>query len=117
MFDETETFEVTEDHIKLLENVCITWSSMETGAPQVDPKRPYGNSAVVGDMIEILEREDEATTIENGHPRITDEAHDEMMSLHGDMEQVVSILFDNPASGIEPGKYERERYGGTWTKI
>jgi len=51
------TFELKEEHIKLLQRACITWQNCEYGAPEINPKRPYGNSDVEGDIAEILEWE------------------------------------------------------------
>jgi hypothetical protein len=48
------TFTIAEDHLKLLRNAYVSWCDDETGAPQIDPKRPYGNSYVEGDIAEIL---------------------------------------------------------------
>lgn len=39
---------------KLAKNLCWYWDKCETGAPAVDPKRPYGNSDVDCDVLEIL---------------------------------------------------------------
>lgn len=40
---------------KLVKNMCWYWDDCETGAPAVDPKRPYGNSSVDTDVLELLE--------------------------------------------------------------
>lgn len=48
------TFTVTDDHLKLLRRASVGWSDCEFGAPEIDPKRPYGNSNVLGDIAEIL---------------------------------------------------------------
>ena len=111
--DETETFEVTEDHIKLLKNSYTSWSSMEYGAPMMDPKRPYGNSDVVRDMAKVLDREifDPKTG-----ERIDDKA-DDLYKIHKQMETVLQILLDNARKGIETGTYERQKYGGNWSKV
>ena len=48
-------FTITKDHIKLLKRAEIQYNSnSEFGAPEIDPKRPYGNSYVYGDIAEIL---------------------------------------------------------------
>src|SRR4028118_696601 len=47
-------FELTADHIKLIRRMNVGWQSCEAGAPEIDPKRPYGNSCMVGDVAEIL---------------------------------------------------------------
>lgn len=50
----TQTFTVTDEHVKLLRRFQVGWQDCETGAPEIDPKRPYGNSAVPEDIHEIL---------------------------------------------------------------
>jgi hypothetical protein len=47
-------FTVTDEHVQLLRRTHITWDGAEFGAPEIDPKRPYGNSDVFGDIAEIL---------------------------------------------------------------
>lgn len=49
-----KTFEVKEEHIKLLRSAYTSWDDCEFGAPAIDCKRSYGNSDVLGDMAEIL---------------------------------------------------------------
>lgn len=49
-----ETFTITQDHIKLLQRMCVSWDDCEFGAPAIDCKRPYGNSGVESDIAEIL---------------------------------------------------------------
>lgn len=45
---------VSEDHLKLLQRANVRWWDAETGAPCVDPKRPYGNGDVEMDIAKIL---------------------------------------------------------------
>lgn len=47
-------FEVTERHLRLLRNTYVRWDYVEFGAPAIDSKRPYGNSDVYGDMVELV---------------------------------------------------------------
>jgi hypothetical protein len=54
---------VTSDHLKLLSRTNWIWEHAEYGAAAIDPKRPFGNSNVDRDIMEILGRdvnEDEA---------------------------------------------------------
>jgi len=51
---DASTFTMTNDHLTLLRNACVEWQDCETGAPAIDPKRPYGNSSVGCDVAEIL---------------------------------------------------------------
>jgi hypothetical protein len=48
-------FTVNEDHLKLLQRMCVDWDYGEFGAPSIDCKRPYGNSSVYEDIAKILE--------------------------------------------------------------
>ena len=47
-------FVLTENHIILLNRMWVGWGDCEFGAPRIDPKRPYGNSDVRQDMLQIL---------------------------------------------------------------
>ncbi len=47
-------FEMKEEHLKLLQNMYVGWNDCEFGAPEIDPKRPYGNSNVIQDMLELF---------------------------------------------------------------
>ena len=49
------TSEVTHTHLNLLRKMWVSWNYEEFGAPCIDPKRPYGNSDVEGDVYEIVE--------------------------------------------------------------
>lgn len=49
-----EKFTLTKSHIKLLRHLEVGWQNCEYGAPEIDPKRPYGNSDVEEDMRKIL---------------------------------------------------------------
>ena len=50
-------FVITEEHLKLMRKFYVGWCDDEYGAPQIDPKRPYGNSDVAIDIAEILDWE------------------------------------------------------------
>jgi hypothetical protein len=46
-----KTFTLT---LNLLQSSYVGWNDGEFGAAGIDPKRPYGNSDVLGDIVEIL---------------------------------------------------------------
>jgi len=48
-------FTVTDEHLWLLRRAHVFWNEGEFGAPSINPKRPYGNSNVYGDIAEILD--------------------------------------------------------------
>jgi len=47
-------FTITEDHLKLMSHFYVGWCDDEYGAPDIDPKRPYGNGDVPADIAKIL---------------------------------------------------------------
>lgn len=50
-----ETFEITENHLKLAKQLYWEWESdAYSGYPAVNCKRPYGNSDVYDDVAEII---------------------------------------------------------------
>ena len=49
-----KTFTIKKNHLKLLQKAYVDWDDCEFGAPEINPKRPYGNSSVVDDIAEIL---------------------------------------------------------------
>jgi len=48
------TFELTQLHIDMLRAMNVQWQDCEYGAPEIDPKRPFGNSYVDGDLLELF---------------------------------------------------------------
>lgn len=52
--DYATDFNLTEEHLTLLRNACVGWGDGDYGAPEVEPKRPYGNSDVQNDVAKVL---------------------------------------------------------------
>ena len=68
---------IKPEHIKLLRRMNVGWNPAEFGAPEIDPKRPYGNSSVLEDIREITGMES---------------ANDEWCrQLHREMEAVLQV--------------------------
>lgn len=107
-------FEVTTDHLKLIQHMYIDFrEDYEFGAPGVDQKRPYGNSSVYHDMVEILEwdndREDEDLE------RYIESIEMDLWQLHQETATVLQIMVHT--LGISEGLYVQESpYGGKWVK-
>ena len=102
-----EEFTVTEAHLRLLERFNIGWCGDEYGAPCMDPKRPYGNSDVEGDVCEILGLEP------------TDEHKEYAATIHKDMQTVLQLacVFAS-CGGLCVGVYQnRSQYKKAWVFI
>lgn len=63
---------------KLLRHSIVGWQDAETGAPGINPKRPYGNSDVVRDIRKILGLDISAKTAMGIH-RMTEDALRELV--------------------------------------
>jgi hypothetical protein len=97
-------FTITDDHLLLLKRMHFRFEAgIEFGAPAVDPKRPYGNGDVFGDMRHILGVEAEDTT----------EGRTELSELHREMALVLQI--GCRLGRFETGTYTREPYSINWT--
>lgn len=80
---------IKPEHIKLAKRMYVQWQDCEYGAPEIDPKRPYGNSDVEGDIAEILGWEVDE---ENG---LTTKQSNAAEALHREMEQVIQYALKN----------------------
>ena len=116
-------FEVKEEHLKLLKNMCVGWQNCEFGAPEIDPKRPYGNSSVVQDIAETLglkKIKGNLSKIElfgKEYFVVEDEMEEELeevlSKLHRETETVLQIVLNTGM--FKAGKYELENeYGIDW---
>jgi hypothetical protein len=101
-------FTLTEDHLKLLRKMYVGWYDCEYGAPEIDPKRPYGNSWVAGDIHEIL--------FGNCPEDLDDELEDKYYNLHRETETALQIVLGT--GKFEAGTYRRiNPYTNEWINI
>lgn len=114
-FDDQE-FTLTAAHIKLLRAFNVTWYEIETGAPAIDGKRPYGNSDVPRDVIaEVGEEmgwerdEDECT------PRLWREQEAAAFELHKQTKTALQIVLST--GSFAPGVYRSDWYGRDWVRF
>lgn len=94
------TFNLTENHIKLLRNMYVCWNGCEYGAPAINPKRPYGNSSVECDIHRILTGEEP--------DELSDELDEEYYRLHQETQTALQIVLTT--GKFEVGVYERSKW-------
>lgn len=99
-------FTVTENHLKLLRRFCVGWQDCETGAPEIDPKRPYGNSRVEEDIHEILTGEQR---------ELSTEERDKYFDLHRETETALQIVLST--GQFKSGEYKCEQYCFHWVEV
>lgn len=101
-FTEQTQFNLTEDHIKLLRRANVGWQRCEFGAPEIDPKRPYGNSFVEGDIAEILGVE----LVEDDDGDFDQATCEQLEAIHKQTHVALEIIL---ATGtFTPGEYVRD---------
>lgn len=101
-----DTFEITDDHLTLLQATEWHYSDCEFGAPAIDPKRPYGNSSVETDLAELLipgfkemSDDDQAAELDDGW----------LVRTHRELVTVLTIA--TSARSFAPGIYQRTAEG------
>jgi hypothetical protein len=109
-------FEITDQHLKLLQKQNVKFKrSGEYGASEIDPKRPYGNSYVEGDILEHLGIKGD---IDNGDGSYScsEELGKRLFRLH--VETTVALQICMRFLKFETGKYERKPDWiiGEWVK-
>lgn len=83
---------ITPDHIKLLRRSYVGWNDCEYGAPEIDCKRPYGNSDVAGDIAEILGWKPEGDDGEN--ECLSSRQRTAARKIHEEMKGVLQIVLE-----------------------
>lgn len=107
---QTRTFTLTPDHIKLVQKFHVGWQDCETGAPEIDPKRPYGNSDVEHDIAEIL-----------GWVKVGSDADlsgflfKKAEKLHRETAMALQIILST--GSFKPGVYQCDMYNVDWNEI
>jgi hypothetical protein len=125
MSNESIIFEIRPEHIKLLKNMYVGWCNCEFGAPEIDPKRPYGNSDVIGDIIDILGVKDgnniRITLSGKEHyvynyGDISSEIKNMLTQLHHETQTVLQIILNTET--FRTGKYKlKDKYSINWEYV
>jgi len=114
-WEDVDEFELKQVHLDLLKEANIHWWDCEFGAPCVDPKRPYGNSNVLGDMAEILKimKKDNYDYVEGDWK---EDKSDYMADLHKQTQVAIEIILQTQSFKL--GTYKRkDGYGDYWELI
>ena len=105
-------FTLTNDHIKLIRNMCVSWEDCEFGAPSIDCKRPYGNSDVVSDIAKILDIKPIETDDEYVWPKGTTELCEK---IHLETKTALQIIL--AVGYFKVGDYMADDYSRDWRPI
>jgi len=106
-------FTMTKNHLKLLRRMVVSWQDCETGAPEINPKRPYGNSSVADDIHEILTGETIGCT-DSKRYELTEDESEKYIKLHKETETALQIVLATGKFSV--GNYEADKYSTNWHK-
>lgn len=109
MNDTIYWFNLTEEHILLASKMQVWWWDAEYGAPCIDPKRPYGDSDVEGDICEILGKKKIEVNYEEMY--LTEDL-EYAAQLHKDMKTALQIILR--CKTFTPGKFKKINSWGNW---
>lgn len=101
-------FLVHPHHIALLKRIYFEQGESaytKAGVPCVNQKRPYGNSAIEWDIIEICDLVPACERDDMQEEGIPDELYTRVEEIQREMTTVLQILAANPETGIQPGMY------------
>lgn len=103
-------FTLTENHVTLLRAMHVGWQDAETGAPEIDPKRPYGNSSVARDIAELL-----GIIGKNDDLDLSRAGEDELLALHRETQWALQVVLST--GGFVPGLYEAPQYSTAFRRV
>lgn len=103
--DAVEEFELKQIHLDLFKNMVVGWQDCEYGAPEIDPKRPYGNSDVEDDIAEICKIEKTDKNYDEDEGLWREKISDQLSNLHRQMETALEIVLQTQT--FELGTYIR----------
>lgn len=114
--NERLVFEIVPDHLKLLQRMggSVVWDDRAyEGVPVIGCKRPYGNSAIIDDIHEIVTGTGPWT--DEGERAYDSYAETYYKALHREMEFVLSIVLTTMS--YAPGKYISTTWLGDWRRV
>lgn len=109
-----QRFALTEEHLKLLRGMSVSWNYAEFGAPGVDPKRPYDGGASYEELFQGMAKllGWDPLPDEDDDPDFNGEKVSLLKKLHRETETALQIVL--ATGSFKPGIYECEMYVGSW---
>lgn len=109
------TFTLTQDHLTLLQHAFVGWQDCETGAPEIDPKRPYGNSDVPSDVAELLGK---PALVDDEGDIIDEDRVEEMDRLHRETQIALQVILCHAGRATPLGQYVLVgKYPNRWRHV
>jgi len=108
-----QTFILREEHVKLLRAASVDTNLAEWGAPTIDPKRPFGNGDITGDMARILGMPDPSELGKTDRERF----ERLMLKLFRELGDALQVVL--AAGSFAPGTYVQGLVDGrhSWRRV
>ena len=103
-------FRLTTSHLRLLRKMNVGWQECEYGAPEINPKRPYGNSSV---ELDIAEEFGWSVDRDNG---LTQDQSETASNLHRETQTALQIVLQFAGGPAPVGLYRRVDWR-TWDRV
>lgn len=119
-----EVVSVRPEHLILLRNANVSDAGSYTGTPGLDPKRPFGNSDIEADMLELLLPDLYAryrSELDTGDEDLAEEMlgglREDFRRLLAELTGVLQVCLDNQS--FETGVFRRPRYSfaESWERL
>lgn len=116
-----KNFTITDEHLKLVSNLQLTWDYNKVEAPAFDAEKPYGSNDLYRRMIKILNWKvevmlnNEAFDYFSNNDELPKALKDKLYNLHRELETVIEICIRRLS--FETGTYQTEEYSSDWKKI
>ncbi len=118
-------FALTADMVKLVRHLCIGWNKYcdygddsHPGAPGASERRPFGNSAYLDDIGEILEfrrpREDDKRLTSDEYWRLMREFEAKAKAHYLTVAMALKIILE--VGSFEPGEFVRRTSFHMWQR-
>lgn len=104
-------FTMTDQHLRLLRNACVSWDGGEYGAPAINCKRPYGNSDVEFDIAKLMGLPFDRESDEPFAPNVLKA----IRTLHKETETALQVVLRT--GSFVPGTYESDWIRGDWKLV
>lgn len=113
---EDQKFTLTDEHITLLRAMYVGWCDDEFGAPEIDPKRPYGNSDVEYDMAVLLgvPVTDDGEIADTIYAPTGEPAIEALRRLHAETKTALRVVLS--VGAFESGVYRSDWMGHDWER-
>lgn len=111
-----EVFTLTMNHLKLLSKAYVSWNDCEYGAPEINPKRPYGNSDVESDIVRILGWAEETDKCPHCGEYLNEDMLERAANIHRETQLALEIILQFGGSA-GAGRYQRKDCFHKWELV